>query len=133
MDRTLISSEMASQLGLNVSSLPLGTVDTGFGSLTVPIANLKMDVFSDSQFSNPVLSVGILNDAEDPLGENFIGNDLLSTYNFWQMDASADGTTATFYASTSAVPEPTPFAFAAIGSIVALGYSWRGRRSGAAT
>jgi hypothetical protein len=126
MSQTLISSAMASELGLNVSSLPLETVGTGFGSLTVPFVDLTLKLFDDPNFPTFDLPVGILSTASDPFNENFLGNDVLGSLPFWEMTPSADGLSGTFYATP--VPEPSTLGASLTGFLFGLLVYTRRRR-----
>lgn len=90
-------------VGIDLNSLPLKNVNTGFGQPRVPTADINLALFPDSLFPKFDLEVGILSTALDPLGLDFLGADLLNQFSYWEMSPSADGLSGTFYA---AVPEP---------------------------
>lgn len=104
---TLISSQLALSLGLDIGSLPLTQTEGNFGLVSVHQATLQLHLFDDPTFPTFSLPVGITDAADNPFGDNILGADALAPLAYWELyNNSADS--GTFYAALSvqAVPEP---------------------------
>ena len=102
---TIISSQLASLLGLNPGTLPTAQVQTNFGTMEVGMAQLQLDLFSDPSFTVPV---GIaLNSADNPFDDNVLGSDVLGQLAYWDIDQT-NPSAPMFSAAASLTPIPEP-------------------------
>lgn len=127
---TIISSQWASLLGLDSSTLPSAQVETNFGTMQVGVAQLQLDLFSDPNFPSFSVSVGVaLNPADNPFSDNVLGSDVLGQLAYWDIDQTNPGA-PTFSAALSLTPVPEPGTVALIGvSVLGLLLGFSARRT----
>ena len=105
---TIISSQLASLLGLNPGTLPTAQVETNFGTMEVGMAQLQLDLFSDPSFPSFTVPVGIaLNSADNPFDDNVLGSDVLGRLAYWDIDQT-NPSAPMFSAAASLTPIPEP-------------------------
>jgi hypothetical protein len=104
---SLISEQVASALGLSLSGLPSITTFGNYGAIQVLQANLQLAPFTASDSPTFLLPVGILSASDNPFGFNYLGEDVLSQFAYWEVSQDSSGL-ARFFGATSlqAVPEP---------------------------
>lgn len=96
---TLISDRLATQLGLDLASLPKVTTLGNFGPIQVRQAKLTLALFADPAFPVFTIPVGVTDPTTNPFGENFLSNDVLSSLFSWEISAvEGDGLTRFFAA-----------------------------------
>ena len=125
---TLISSELASSMGLDINTLPTRQIEGNFGLMSVHSADLQLRLFDDPSFPVFSVMVGVTDSASNPFGDNVLGADVLGLLPYTETYYNADNT-ATFYAASSlrVVPEPAA-ALIAVAGLAVLWLSGRARR-----
>jgi hypothetical protein len=110
---SLMTSEVAIALGLNLSSLPTETIDTPLGPITIPEANIAFGL--PPLLGTTTDTFGILSDSLDPNHVNILGADILDQFDTYALNIT-DGR----FEETS-VPEPKTLGLLAIGIAMFVG------------
>jgi hypothetical protein len=113
-DRTLISQSLATQLGINVASLPTASTDINFDTFSIPVVEIDANVFAGQ--ASYLLDAGVLPDSLNPFDENFLGDDLLSKFQYHEVDTNTDLSGGTFFALPT--PEPAIMGLCLLGTCV---------------
>ncbi|MCP4659498.1 MAG: hypothetical protein GY856_29170 [bacterium] len=102
LDMTLISESLAQEMGLDPDSLPEVDTYSNFGTMTVRQATLELRLFNDPDFPTFTVAVGIPDPADNPFAENFLGGDVLTLLEYWEISAVAGDGRTRFFAAIDA-------------------------------
>jgi hypothetical protein len=116
LDRTLISQSLATELGINLASLPIASTDINFDTFSIPVVEIEANVFAGQ--GSYFLNVGVLPDSLNPFGENFLGNDLLGNFQYYEINTNTELTGGTFFALPT--PEPSVLGLCLLGTCLFL-------------
>jgi hypothetical protein len=108
---SLISEGTALALGIDTVGLPLTTVETYFGDVTVPTALIDFQLVPGLAPTSEAF--GILPDSLNPTGLSVLGSDVLDIYDAYSIDTVNDLFTV------MPAPEPTTLFLLGSGVLVA--------------
>jgi len=112
---SLITQSLALSLGVNLADLPSTSVQGDFGAIPALETTLDVDLFPGTGFPTFAIPVAIADSANNPLAENFLGDDILGLLPFWEVTVDPTGA-ATF--SATPAPEPSTASVLVAGMVI---------------
>lgn len=106
--QTLLSTQLAQALGINVGALPTSQLQTSLGSMLVGLTEVDLGLFDDLAFPGISVTAAIaLNPNDNSFGLNILGSDVLGRLPYWDIDATNPAATRfSAAASLHRVAEP---------------------------
>lgn len=113
--QTLLSTQLALALGIDIATLPTSQLQTNLGNMLVGLADVELDLFGDATFPgiSTVAAIAI-NPADNAFGLNLLGSDVLGALPYWDIDTTNPAAPRfSAAAMLSFVPEPGTLALIA--------------------